>query len=138
MKEEITKEFHTLASAEPTQAPAHHRFYHTRLWSIVHGEAAGVQPCENRRGAEDEENLTDPPAADGPARVDAVAILDDFLIELQSYCRDEKDLSERMRTLRFTRIGLIAGLFIHTPPETGKNMDISTLVERALDILPRS
>ncbi len=109
MKEEITKEFHTLASAEPTQAPAHHRFYHTRLWSIVHGEAAGVQPCENRRGAE-ENNQTDRPAADGSGQAHTGIVLDEFLVELQTYCGQEKDLLQRMRTLRFTRSCLAAAI----------------------------
>ena len=140
--EERTNELHSRASAEPSQnpVPAHHRFHHTRLWRIVHGETAIGLSCEESRGAEGENQRSGPPAvgvstaANGSARMDIVAILDAFLNELQSYCRDEKDLPERMRTLRFTRIGLIAGLFMRTPPESGRNLDISTLVERALDI----
>lgn len=120
--EDLTKEFHACAPEEPAQTPvpAHHRFHHTRLWNIVHGKAGSGRPCEERRGAEEEEHQTDPPATDGSARVDAVAILDDFLIELQSYCREEKDLPERMRTLRFTRSGLVSPLFMRTYPEAGK------------------
>ena len=33
----------------------------------------------------------------------ADAVLSEFTVELQNYCRGEKDLAERTRTLRFTR-----------------------------------
>lgn len=120
--EESTKEFHSRASAEPAQAPAHQRFFHTQLWKMVHGDVVDSQSCAECRGAEtDCQCRHNPPAAKGSMLVGALsAILDEFLSELQSYCREEKDLSERMRTLRFTRSGLITALFLRTPPGAEK------------------
>lgn len=45
--------------------------------------------------------LRNPDATAGIAQADAV--LDEFVQELTGYCRGEKDLAERTRTLRFTR-----------------------------------
>ena len=96
--EDLTKEYHACASAKSTQAPAHHRIYHTRLWKIVHGEAVDGLPCEERRGAEEEHHI------------DSSNMLDEILIELQEYCRKERNLAERLRTLRFTRSGFITAV----------------------------
>ena len=55
------------------------RFIHTRLWAML------MNPKHEKKGF---------------AVVDAV--LSEFTVELQNYCRGEKDLAERTRTLRFT------------------------------------
>ncbi len=137
--EDLTKEHHG-APVEPTQTavPPHHRFYHTRLWSLIRGEfrlAINGWACAECRGAEtDCQCQQNPPATSGSVLEGLSAILDEFLSELQSYCMEEKVLTERMRTLRFTRSGLITALFMRTPPGAEKNVDITTLVEQALDI----
>ena len=124
--EDLTKELHPHASTEPAQVsqPAHYRFYHTRLWSLIRGEieiTIHKRSCIDCPGAEkDNQCRHNPPAAKGSMLVGASAMLDEFLSELQSYCREEKDLTERMRTLRFTRSGLITALFMRTPPGAEK------------------
>ena len=126
MMEDKTKE-HQSAPVEPTQTPepAHHRFYQTELWRFLRGEIEvkiNGWACIECRGAEtDCQCRHNPPAAKGSMLVGALsAILDEFLSELQSYCREEKDLIKRMRTLRFTRSGLITALFLRTPPGAEK------------------
>ncbi len=138
--EETTKELAPRASEEPMHVPtpARHRFYDTRLWGLIRGEIEmkiNGWACIECRGVEKEcQCRHSPPAANGSVSEGLSAILDEFLIELQSYCWEEKDLTERMRTLRFTRSELITALFMRTPPEAKKQVDISTLVEQALDI----
>ena len=122
--EDLTKELHSHASAEPAQVsqPAHHRFYHTRLWSLIRGEIEITVHKRSRvdyRGVE-KEIRANPPVINGSVQESLVAIFDEFLIELRGYCRGEKDLTERIRTLRFTRSGLITALFLRTPPGAEK------------------
>jgi hypothetical protein len=60
---------------------------------------------------------------DGSIQPDAVP--DEFIAEIQEYCRQEKDLAERTRTLRFARSELAAmqGQIIHTG--TGKKCAVA-------------
>ncbi len=126
--EDLTKELHPHAPAEPTQTleSTHHRFYNTRLWRLIRGETetgTGVngRTCADCRGVEREnQNLIDPPTNDGSMLVGLTNVLEEFLIELRSYCLGEANLPERMRTLRFTRSGLITAMFARNPSGAGK------------------
>ena len=135
--EETTKEFHRSASEDPTQTsvPAHHRFYHTRLWQLIRGEielSANGQVGSEHSGTEDE-TLADQFATD-PVREELQAILDEFLVVLTDYCRNETNPKERLLTLRVTRSELIAALLMRTPPGTEKNVYLTTLIGQALDV----
>ena len=116
---ETAKELHRNAPAEPTQTavPAHHRFYHTRLWQLIRGEITVINA--ESRGAEDG-TQTAQPAADGPAREELQIILNEFLDILTDYCRNEPSLKERFLTLRVTRSGLITDMLMRTPPGAEK------------------
>ena len=116
---ETAKELHRNAPAEPTQTsvPAHHRFYHTRLWRLIRGEITVID-AESR--GEEDKTRTAQPAADGPVREELQIILDEFLNILTDYCRNEPSLTERYLTLRVTRSGLITDLFMRTPPGAEK------------------
>ena len=41
------------------------------------------------------------------------AVLDEFVAELQSYCRDEKNIAERTRTLHYARSELMSFMDTH-------------------------
>ncbi len=58
------------------------KFTHTGLWEMLPCTVAGVVTAESD------------------------AVLDEFTLELHEYCRQEKDLSTRIRTLRFARTEL--------------------------------
>lgn len=123
-KEEVATEHVSRASTQSAQAFAlpHHRFAHTRLWVLLHeqGDTDGEQACTECRGAVQSEETNPEQATDRLTIHNAGSILEEFLIELRNYCCEEPDLAERMRTLRFTRSGLITALFLRRPPEAGK------------------
>jgi hypothetical protein len=125
MEESTTKEFSPRASAEPTQVSPiahHHRFAHTKLWALLHDRQVPESDCVCTycRGAAENSEIDHEQVADRLTQADWWTILDEFLIELHTYCRGESDLAERMRTLRFIRSGLIKALFLRKPPEAGK------------------
>jgi hypothetical protein len=61
------------------------KFNHTRLWALL---------CSSKQGTSES--------------LDVDAALDEFAIELHSYCRQEKNLAERTRTLRYAHSELVA------------------------------
>ena len=62
-------------------------FNRTELWAILHDAESTIA---------------------GSGVIDINVALGEFTSELHGYCRGEKDLSERMRTLRVARSGLVA------------------------------
>jgi len=126
-KEETITEFHPRASAESAQVPAtataqlppHHRLYRTRLWQIIHAGVGIRCSCESCWGTEDEKQISTP-VADGSERVDVPAVLDEFLFVLTDYCRNEPSLTERLRTLRVARSGIVTAARIRERPGAEK------------------
>lgn len=82
------------------------RFDDTRLWEII--------------------NTYDNTPA--PALDDA---LDDFIVEIHEYCREEKDMAERTRSLNFVRGKLVAGL----DECATKLKTIRTMLKRAIHFI---
>ena len=115
--EDKTKE-HRNAPAEPRQesVPMYHRFAHTRLWTLLHSRPQNGNGHTDSRG----EAMKDEQPTDAHTPEDLWAILDEFLMEIQHYCRKETRLAERMRTLRGTRRRLATALYMWTPTEAGE------------------